>query len=117
MKFAIISLLTPLALAAAHPAPAPEAVIEPITAAAPAAQPDAIDLRDPNHEKTAVALQARYAGIVLESRDPAVGKGGKGRGGGGNSTDTNAAITIAPARALQVGALGLGVMEIVRFWV
>lgn len=107
-------LLTPLALAAAYPAPAPAAVAEPIAAAAPAAQPFEIDLRDPDHEKVAAALQARYAGIILESREPQ--KGGK-KIGGGSKNNTNAAVTVAPARALQVGAFGLSVMEVVRLWV
>lgn len=90
MKVAAISTLLFATVALATPASAaqPEAA-----AVAPLAQP--------------VAARAP----VLEERAK------KPKGGSGSSgNDTSAAITNAPARALQLGALGLGVMEVVRLW-
>jgi len=75
-----------------------------IATPAPAAQPDA--------NAAAVAQPIE----VLEARDPMPKKSKPKGGSGNNGNDTNAATTISPSLALQLGALGVGVMEVVRLW-
>jgi hypothetical protein len=55
-------------------------------------------------------IDARAAGLVLETR-----KSKTPNTGSKNNTD-NAAGVITPSRALELGALGLGVLEVVRLW-
>ncbi|CAO2653939.1 Nn.00g106720.m01.CDS01 [Neocucurbitaria sp. VM-36] len=105
MKIATVTTLLFATLALASPAPAP--------------QPDAkaaqvIETR----EQFRKALAARDADAAhntyIAARAP---KAKKPKGGSGNNTnDTSAAVIITPSRALQLGALGLGVMEVVRLW-
>ncbi|KAF2661769.1 hypothetical protein K491DRAFT_710604 [Lophiostoma macrostomum CBS 122681] len=57
-------------------------------------------------------IVARTAGIVLDSRSPKKGSSS----GSKNNTQTGAAGTITISRGLQLGALGLGVMEVARLW-
>jgi hypothetical protein len=77
---------------------------------APVAQPDA------NAAAVVAALPHEFVARnmpVLEERAK------KPKGGSGNNNDSNstgAADMISPSRALQLGALSLGVMEIVRLW-
>jgi hypothetical protein len=109
MKFAAVTLLF-ATLVAANPAPIaqPEAVAAPAPIAEPAAVPEAIvEARVAKPKIDAIA-----AGIQLDSRAP---KKSKPKGSSGNSTEGAAGI-ITPSRALQAGALGLGVMEVVRLW-
>jgi ketosteroid isomerase-like protein len=40
----------------------------------------------------------------------------KGSSGSQNETESAAVGFVSPSRALQVGAVGLGVMEVVRLW-
>jgi hypothetical protein len=62
----------------------------------------------------AAPLHARAANFRLEERKKKKPKAPKN---GNNTNDTSiAAGTIAPSRVLELGALGLGVMEIVRLW-
>ena len=105
MKIATVTTLLFATLALASPAPVP--------------QPDAeaaklIETR----EQFRKALAARDAdaahNIHVAARAP---KAKKPKGGSGNDTnDTSAADIITPSRALQLGALSLGVMEVVRLW-
>jgi hypothetical protein len=88
MKFAAISTLLFATLALASPAPA----AQPNTMVA---QPLEVIPRDAAH--------------VLEARKK------KPKGGSGNSTNSTA-TAMTPSRALQIGALSVGVMEIVRLW-
>jgi hypothetical protein len=97
MKFAAASTLFFATLALASPAPAAQ------PNAAAVAQPEAVALP---HEFVARNLP------ILESR----AKKPKGGSSGNNSNDTGAAVAISPSRALQLGALSLGVYEIVRLW-
>jgi hypothetical protein len=71
---------------------------------APAAQPNAPAIAQP------LEVLPREATAVLEARK----KKPKG-GSSGNSTNSTA-TTMTPSRVLQLGALGLGVMEVVRLW-
>jgi hypothetical protein len=59
-------------------------------------------------------IVARTAGIVLDSRSP---KKGSSSSGSSNKTEDSAAETVTVSRGLQLGALGLGVLEVVRLWV
>ena len=103
MKFSTATTIFFATLAIASPAPAP------------IAQPEAVAAVDsPNMVREAAPESILTADIVeIEARTPKKSKGGKS-GGGGN--DTNAAITITPSRALELAALSLGVMEVVRLW-
>lgn len=96
MKIAAATTLLFAALALANPAP----LAQPEAEAAPVAQP-LVETRD------AEVLH----NIQLDARAK---KPKTGSGSGGN--DTGAADMITPSRALQLGALGLGVMEVVRLW-
>jgi hypothetical protein len=74
---------------------------------APAAQPNAAAVVRP------LEVEPRAPEpVLLEARKKP--KGGSSNGNSSNST--GAADTISPSRALQIGALGLGVMEVVRLW-
>lgn len=94
MKFAAFSTLLFATLTLASPAAQPH----PGPAAAAVAQPFEIAARDP-----APVLEAR-------KKKPSGGKGNDG-----NSTSA-ATDMLAPSRALQLGALGLGVMQITKLW-
>jgi hypothetical protein len=106
--FAVTLVLASVALANPAPVAAPEAAAAPAAVAQPQPQPmsvgEAVAPRD--------AEPAQFP--QLEARVPKKGKGGKS--GGGNSTDEGAAGMLTPSRALQLGAVGLGVMEVVRLW-
>ncbi|KAH4059178.1 hypothetical protein HBH69_007840 [Parastagonospora nodorum] len=92
MKFAAFSTLLFATLALASPAAQPQP-----EAAAAVAQP--------------LEIAARYPAPVLEARKK------KPSGSNGNNTNiTGAADMLAPSRALQLGALGLGVMQITKLW-
>jgi len=112
MKFALVTLLL-ASVTLASPAP----VAEPGAEARPApiesvAQLDGA-LAARHAEPVVPEIVARTAGIRLDSRDP---KKSKPKGNNGNSTSNSSAISITPSRALELGALGLGIMEVVRLW-
>jgi hypothetical protein len=88
MKVATVSTLIFSTLALASPAPAAQPY------AAAVAQPLAVAPRDP-----APILEAR--------KKPKVGNSGN---------TTAAAYMLSPSRALQLGALGVGVVQIIRLW-
>ncbi|KAF2730896.1 hypothetical protein EJ04DRAFT_514958 [Polyplosphaeria fusca] len=105
MKFAAITLVL-ATLALANPAPAADAQIE-----TPAQFEEALAARDPS--PAAPEIVARAAGIQLAPRSPKKPK--VSNGNNKNNTDS-AAGTLSPSKALGLGALGLGVMEVVRLW-
>lgn len=75
---------------------------------APVAQPEAAVLAHP-----AEILTTRDPAPILDAR----AKKPKPNSGNSNNTNsTGAAIMITQNRVLQFGALGLGVMEVVRLW-
>lgn len=137
MRFAAIILLLASTVLAS---PAPNAKPEAAPAPAPNAEPKAELVNVEALEARIAALEARLAepavdansDIDLAPRDPkgGGGKGGSGGsktitnsgkkkvigGGGGKGNNTSAAVTFEPNRVLQVGALTLGVVEIVRLW-
>jgi hypothetical protein len=79
---------------------------------APVAQPNAI-------AKPMVIESRPQLHSALAAREPAQLEARKvkgGKGGDGNSTESAASDLITPSRALQLGALGLGVMEVARLW-
>jgi hypothetical protein len=88
MKFAAASTLIFATLALASPAPA--------------AQPNAAAVAQP------LAIAPRSPAPILEAR--------KKPKGGSSGNSTGAADIISPSRALQLGALGLGVVQVVRLW-
>jgi hypothetical protein len=88
---AISFIFTTLALASPAPAAQPNA--------AAVAQPLEVEPRAPEP-------------VLLEARKKPKG----GSSSGNNSNSTGAADMISPSRALQLGALGLGVMEVVKLW-
>jgi hypothetical protein len=94
MKAGAATTLLFATFAFASPAPAPAA--QPNAVAAPIAQPNPV----PAH--------------IIEERAPKKAKPPKN--GGNNTNDTSAAYTVTPSRALQLGALSVGVMEIVKMW-
>lgn len=103
MKFSAATTLLFATLAIASPAPAP------------IAQPEVAAVDRPNEIREAAPVPEGILNadvVEIEARTPKKSKGGKS--GGGN--DTNAAITITPSRALEIAALSLGVMEVVRLW-
>jgi hypothetical protein len=59
------------------------------------------------------ALVARAAEALPQLEERATKP--KGSSGGG-SANSSAAVSVTPSSALIVGALGLGVMEVVRLW-
>ncbi|KAF2823171.1 hypothetical protein CC86DRAFT_372865 [Ophiobolus disseminans] len=91
MKVAAATTLLFAALALASPAPV--------------AQPNAI-------AHPAEILAARDPSPSLQER----AKKPKPNSGGNDSNSTGAADTLTANRVLQLGALSLGVMEIVRLW-
>jgi hypothetical protein len=110
MRFFAITTLLFTTLATANPAPA----AHPETGVAPAnlAQlEEALASRDPAAQPEVVPeIVARTAEIQLERR-----KKPKSSNNKGNSTNSSA-TSITPSRALQLGALGLGVYEVVQLW-
>jgi hypothetical protein len=107
MKFLAVTVLL-ATFVAANPAPAADPA--PVAVAQP----------EPIQAEAAIAGRAANPEPVPEinapvlARDPKKGKSG---GGGGNGNDTeDAAGMLTPSRALQLGAVGLGVMELVRLW-
>jgi hypothetical protein len=106
MKLAVVTLLL-ASIVLASPAP----IAEPIAVA----QPDAV-VAQPEFEALAARVaepnvDASKAGIQLEARKSKPKGSSKS-----NNTDTSAAMVLAPSRALELGALSLGVLEIVRLW-
>lgn len=97
MKIAATATLLFATLALANPAP----IAQPEADAAPVAQP-LVETRDPE------VLHS----VQLDAR----GKKPKTGSGSGSGNDTSAADIITPSRALQLGALGFGVIEVVRLW-
>jgi len=63
-------------------------------------------------EVSSADMIARDAGTRLTEREP---KSKPKTSSNGNKTSI-AALTLSPSRALELGAIGLGVMEIVRLW-
>lgn len=101
MRFAAATTLLFATLALANPAPL--------------AHPEAdgshlIETRSQLHN----ALAARDAEALHHIQLDARAKKPKPKTGSGN--DTGAADMMSPSRALQLGALGLGVIEVVRLW-
>ncbi|KAF1963718.1 hypothetical protein CC80DRAFT_487048 [Byssothecium circinans] len=94
MKFAAATTLLFATLALANPAPV--------------AQPEAEAIVP----SLASEVDARAAGLRLEERKSKP----KAPKNSNNSNDTSAAGTFLPNRALELGAIGLGVVEIVRLW-
>jgi hypothetical protein len=92
MKFAAATTILFATLALASPAPAaqPAAVAQPV----------------------AVAPREAAPAPVLEARVP------KKKGGSGSSGNNTSAASdmMTPSRVLQLGALGLGAMQVVRLW-
>ncbi|OAL51826.1 hypothetical protein IQ07DRAFT_598631 [Pyrenochaeta sp. DS3sAY3a] len=102
MRFAAATTLLFATLALANPAPI--------------ARPEAdgsqlIETRSQLHNALAARDAEALHNIQLEARAK---KPKPGSGSSGN--DTGAADMISPSRALQLGALGLGVIEVVRLW-
>lgn len=94
MKVAAATTLLFATLALASPAP----VARPEANVAVVAQPIAVEARDP--------------APMLVERSPKKPK----TPSNGNNTNSSAADMMSPSRALQLGALGLGVMEVARLW-
>ncbi|KAF1915955.1 hypothetical protein BDU57DRAFT_447661 [Ampelomyces quisqualis] len=88
MKLAAPATLLFATLALASPAPAPDA------------------------NAAAVALEA----VVPSARAPFLEERAKKPKGGSGGNSTGAADMLSPSRALQLGALTLGVMQTVRLW-
>ena len=103
MKFTAATSLLLATLARASPAPIaqPNAIAKPMVIESRAQLHNALAARDPTAHP--IQLDARKV------------KGGKG--GDGNSTESAASDMITPSRVLQLGALGLGVVEVARLWV
>lgn len=104
MKIAAVTLLL-ATLTMASPAP----IAEPMAVE----QPEAV-VAQPKFEALAARIaesevDASKAGIQLEARKskPKVGN---------NGNNTSAAIALTPNRALELSALGLGFLEVVRLW-
>ncbi|KAF2478334.1 uncharacterized protein BDR25DRAFT_299946 [Lindgomyces ingoldianus] len=105
MKFAAITLLlATLTLATPNAAPATPQTNAELEAA----------LSPREADSSVPEIDARAAGIQLSARDPKKGKPKTG-GGNDNSTDSAAGM-MSPSLALELGALGLGIMEVVRLW-
>jgi hypothetical protein len=112
MKFIAFTLLL-ATFVAANPGPAAD------PAPAAVAQPEPIQAEAAVVGRAADPEPVPEINAPLLSRDPKKGKGGGGGGddesSGGNGTE-DAAGMLTPSRALQLGAVGLGIMEIVRLW-
>ncbi|KAF2124168.1 hypothetical protein P153DRAFT_371045 [Dothidotthia symphoricarpi CBS 119687] len=95
MKFAAATTLLFATLALASPAPIaqPEALAQPIEVKTNTNMAPEIDAR---------TLEARKKPKIPKTSD-------------GNST-SSAIVSMTPSRAVQLGALGLGVVEAVRLW-
>ena len=108
MKVAATTTLLFATLALANPAP----VAQPDTAAAPLAAP-LIETREQFRNALAARDAEAISKIQLEARKkkpkPSNNK---------NKTNTSSAASdlMGPSRALQLSAMGLGVMEVVRLW-
>lgn len=90
---AITFLFATLTVASPAPVAQPEALVAAI------ARPQSVEAREANTIRS----------IQIEAR-------AKKPSGGSSSNSTSAAISVTPTRVLQVGALGLGMMEVVRLW-
>ena len=108
MKFTAATTLLFATLALTSPAPVanPDAVAEPVTIETREQFRNALSARD---VLTAPEIQ-------LEERASSGGKGGKGGKGSGGNSSSAASDMLSPSRVLQVAALGLGVVEVVRLW-
>lgn len=84
-----------------------------LTLANPVANPQPTAALSP--ASLAPEVDARAASIILD-RSPKVKKP-KGSSNKNDTNDTEASgAMLAPSRVLELGALGLGVMEVVRLW-
>ncbi|KAF2195807.1 hypothetical protein K469DRAFT_682061 [Zopfia rhizophila CBS 207.26] len=107
MKFAAVTLLL-ATLALANPAPA--------------AQPEVAVAQPETRAEFDAALAARNAAPEVEApkfeqRAPEPKKKPKSGGdSSSNDTEEGAAGMMSPSRVLELGALGLGIMEVVRLW-
>lgn len=72
---------------------------------APAANSEAVDA-SVDTRSLAPEVDARAAGLLLESRDPKKSKGGKNK----NTTQESAATILTSKPVLELGALGLSVL-------
>ncbi|KAF2001364.1 hypothetical protein P154DRAFT_521760 [Amniculicola lignicola CBS 123094] len=104
MKFAAVTLLF-AALAIASPAPIAEPEAKPITIESRDALFEALEARA---AAPAAEFEARAAGLMLESRDPKKSK--PKTSSSGNTTDEGAAGMLTPSLALELAALGLGMV-------
>jgi hypothetical protein len=87
------------------------ALASPTSVAQPKAQHKSVETRAQIHN----ALLSRDAAAAQFAQlDIRKVKGGKG--GSGNNTESEASDMFTPSRALQLGALGLGVMQVARMW-
>ena len=95
MRFSAITTLLFTTLAIASPAPQPTAALSPAS--------------------LAPEIDTRAAGILLDRASKP--KKPKTSSGDKNNTEESAASgMLAPSRVLELGALGFGVMEVVRLW-
>lgn len=110
MKFTAATTLLLATVALASPAPVanPDAVAEPLL----------VESRKQFREALAARSVLAMPEVQLEERASSGGKGGKGGkgGSGGNNTENAASDMLSPSRVLQIAALGLGVVEVVRLW-
>ena len=111
MKFTAATTLLLATVALASPAPVanPDAVAEPALMGSRAQFREALAARD-TLLMPEVQLEERAS-----SGGKGGGKGGKGTGGK-NNTESAASDMLSPSRALQITALSLGVVEVVRLW-
>ncbi|KAI4705023.1 hypothetical protein J4E89_009316 [Alternaria sp. Ai002NY15] len=112
MKFTVATTLLLATVALASPAPVanPDAVAEPALIGSRAQFREALAARD-----TLVMPEVQLEERASSSGGKGGGKGGKGTGGK-NTTESAASDMLSPSRALQITALGLGVVEVVRLW-
>ncbi|KAH7119074.1 hypothetical protein B0J11DRAFT_509164 [Dendryphion nanum] len=116
MKVAAVSTLLFATLVLASPAPAPIAKPDAVAAPAPVAEPKFLEVDSAVAAREAAPepdFETLAAGLQLDSRAPKKGKGSKGSSGG---NDSSSAVTLSASRILELGALGLGVIEVVRLW-
>ncbi|KAJ4992284.1 hypothetical protein SVAN01_02303 [Stagonosporopsis vannaccii] len=96
MKFSLATTLTLSTLALATPAPHAGPLV-----------PDTLpEFRN--------ALLSRVA--LPELVDRATSSKPKGSKGGSSGNTTSSAVSISPSGALMMGALGVGVVEVLRLW-